>query len=131
MCDLIHLISRLIDEHKINAFFSVPTSFRVIKREDPDLEYGRRYSLKSLQRIFVAGEHCDYDTKAWIEKTFKVPVLNHWWQTETGHPITGTLVGLDMSLTPPKYTTGMACPGYDGKIFNNQFIYYTNLFWLQ
>lgn len=106
---------RIISEHKVNAIFSVPTAFRVIRREDPDIEFGRKYSMKSLRTIFVAGEHCDYETKFWAEKTFNVPVLNHWWQTETGHAITATCVGLDHSLTPPKYTCGMPFPGYDGR----------------
>lgn len=105
----------IIDQHKVTALFTVPTSFRVIKREDKDIAFGRKYSTKSLKRIFVAGEHCDYETKEWTEKTFNVPVLNHWWQTETGHAITATCVGLENSLTPPKHTTGMPFPGYDGE----------------
>ncbi|XP_017781697.1 PREDICTED: acyl-CoA synthetase short-chain family member 3, mitochondrial isoform X2 [Nicrophorus vespilloides] len=110
---------RIIDKHKVNAIFTVPTSFRVIKREDPDVEYGKGYSLKSLKRIFVAGEHCDYDTKSWVEKIFNVPVLNHWWQTETGHAITATCVGLGHSLSPPKYTAGMPFPGYDVRVLKD------------
>lgn len=78
------------------------------------MHYGNKYSIKSIERIFVAGEHCDYETKSWVQKVFQVPVLNHWWQTETGHAITGTCVGLGQSLYPPKYTTGMPFPGYDG-----------------
>lgn len=106
---------RIIHEHKVNAIFTVPTSFRVLKREDPCVSYGRSYSIKSLKRIFVAGEHCDYETKSWTERVFKVPVLNHWWQTETGHAITATCVGLGNSLYPPKYAAGMPFPGYNGK----------------
>lgn len=108
---------RIIDQHKVNAIFTVPTAFRVLKREDPEIEFGRKYSIKSLRTIFVAGEHCDYETKTWAEKIFDVPILNHWWQTETGHAITATCVGLGHSLSPPKYTCGMPFPGYDG---NNQ-----------
>ncbi|XP_025834901.1 acyl-CoA synthetase short-chain family member 3, mitochondrial isoform X2 [Agrilus planipennis] len=107
---------RIIDDHKVNAIFTVPTAFRVIKREDPNVCFGRNYSTKSLRRIFVAGEHCDYETKAWAEKVFNVPVLNHWWQTETGHAITAHCIGLGHSLSPPKYTTGMPFAGYDVRI---------------
>lgn len=99
----------------MNAIFTVPTAFRVIKREDPEIQFGKKYSLKSLKTIFVAGEHCDYETKTWAEKTFNVPILNHWWQTETGHSITATCIGLGQSLNPPKYTSGLPIPGYDGK----------------
>lgn len=108
---------RIIEEHKVNSIFTVPTSFRVIKREDPNLHYGNKYSIKTLEKIFVAGEHCDYETKSWVEKVFGVPVLNHWWQTETGHAITATCIGLGHSLHPPKYTAGMPFPGYDGIIY--------------
>lgn len=109
---------RIISEHRVNALFTVPTSFRVIKREDPDTEFGRKYSLKSLKRIFVAGEACDYDTKLWAEKTFNVPIFNHFWQTETGHAITASCVGLRHNICP-KYTTGMPFPGYDVRILRN------------
>lgn len=73
----------------MSAIFSVPTAFRVIRRVDPEIKFGRKYSTKSLRTIFIAGEHCDLETKMWMEKVFKVPVLNHWWQTETGSAITG------------------------------------------
>ncbi|EFA12019.1 Acetyl-coenzyme A synthetase-like Protein [Tribolium castaneum] len=110
---------RIINEHKVNAIFTVPTAFRVIHREDPDIEFGRKYSIRSLRTIFVAGEHCDYETKMWAEKTFNVPVLNHWWQTETGHAITATCLGYGHNLSPPKYTAGMPFPGYDIKILRS------------
>ncbi|XP_058806481.1 acyl-CoA synthetase short-chain family member 3, mitochondrial isoform X2 [Phymastichus coffea] len=65
-----------------------------------------------LRAIFCAGEHCDYEAKAWAEKSFKVPILNHWWQTETGHAVTCTCLGYDHPLDPPKYSTGLPIPGY-------------------
>lgn len=92
----------------------MPTVFRVIRREDPDGVFARKYLINSLKKIFIAGEHCDYETKKWAEKAFGVPLLNHWWQTETGHSITATCIGLDHSLNPPKYSAGMPFPGYDG-----------------
>lgn len=75
---------RIIEQHQVSAIFSVPTAFRVIRKVDPHARYGSKYSLSSLKRIFIAGEHCDLETKNWMENIFKVPVLNHWWQTETG-----------------------------------------------
>ena len=94
--------------------FTVPTAFRVIRREDPEVLYGRKYSIKSLKYIFVAGEHCDYETKVWAEKVFKVPVLNHWWQTETGHAIAASAMGLGHSINPPKHACGLPFFGYNG-----------------
>lgn len=110
---------RVIQEHKVNGLFTAPTALRVIKREDPDITIGRNYSTKSLKAVFVAGEHCDLETICWANKTFNVPVLNHWWQTETGHPITATSIGLGHSTYPPKYSAGMPIPGYDVKVLRS------------
>ncbi|GLV39394.1 uncharacterized protein CBL_13273 [Carabus blaptoides fortunei] len=110
---------RVINEHKVTSLFTVPTVFRVIRREDPDGHFRSKYHTNTLQKIFIAGEHCDYETKAWTEKTFNVPILNHWWQTETGHSITATCIGLGHSLSPPKYTAGMPFPGYDVRILKD------------
>ncbi|XP_044742144.1 acyl-CoA synthetase short-chain family member 3, mitochondrial [Chrysoperla carnea] len=107
---------RIIQEHRVNAIFTVPTAFRVIRREDPEIKYGRKYNTGTLRHIFVAGEHCDYETKVWAENVFNVPVLNHWWQTETGHSITATCLGLGHSTNPPKYSSGMPFPGYNIKV---------------
>lgn len=74
-----------------------------------------------MRTIFIAGEHCDLETKTWIERNFKVPVLNHWWQTESGSPITATCIGFNHNLNPPKFTTGLPCVGYDGK---NDLLFY-------
>lgn len=88
----------------------------MIRRVDPEIKHGRQYNLSTLKTIFIAGEHCDMETKHWIERTFKVAVLNHWWQTETGSAIAGTCVGLDQSLNPPNFSTGLPYCGYDGKL---------------
>ncbi|KAF6205389.1 hypothetical protein GE061_019560 [Apolygus lucorum] len=107
---------RIIQEHKVNAMFTAPTALRVIKRVDPLLKIGRQYSPKSLRVLFVAGEHCDQETKQWATKAFGAPVLNHWWQTETGYPVTAMCVGLGLPLTLPKYSTGLPIPGYDVRV---------------
>ena len=70
--------------------------------------------LFSFRYLFVAGEHCDHGTRIWAQNQFKVPVLNNWWQTETGHAITATCVGLGNSLSPPKNSGGKPVPGFDG-----------------
>ncbi|XP_011298312.1 acyl-CoA synthetase short-chain family member 3, mitochondrial [Fopius arisanus] len=104
---------RVIEDYGVNALFTVPSVFRVLRRTDPDTLLGRKYSTKTLKVVFVAGEHCDYESKIWAEKVFKVPIFNHWWQTETGHAITATCLGLGQAVKPPQYTTGMPFPGYD------------------
>lgn len=69
----------------------------------------------SLRTLFVAGEHCDTDTANWASKAFKAPTLDHWWQTETGHAITASCVGLSSRLDPPEGSTGLSVPGWNGK----------------
>lgn len=71
----------------------------------------------SLKYIFVAGEFCDHETKIWAEKAFKVPILNNWWQSETGHPITALCLGYGQQPSLPKNSTGLPVPGYDSKSF--------------
>lgn len=106
---------RIINDHKVNALFTVPTVFRVVRREDPEGIYRKNYSLENLKYIFIAGEHCDNETKNWTEKAFNVPILNHWWQTETGHSITSICIGLGLEPMLPKLSAGLPFPGYDGK----------------
>jgi len=93
----------------------------------------------SLKTIFVAGELCDYETKAWAEKIFKVPILNNWWQSETGHPITALCLGYGHHASLPKFSTGLPIPGYDSEyllisfflnfyICKSYLLYHTQLF---
>ncbi|XP_029046528.1 acyl-CoA synthetase short-chain family member 3, mitochondrial [Osmia bicornis bicornis] len=103
---------RVIEQHSVNALFCVPTALRVIRRADPDVLLGGKYSTKSLKTIFVAGEFCDNETKLWAEKTFKVPILNNWWQSETGLPITALCLGYGHHPSLPKHSTGPPIPGY-------------------
>lgn len=106
---------RIIEQHNVSALFSVPTAFRVIRRVDPEVKFGKKYSTKSLRTVFIAGEHCDLETKKWIENVFKVPVLNHWWQTETGSAITATCIGFGQNLMVPNHTTGLPYIGYNSE----------------
>ncbi|XP_076669967.1 acyl-CoA synthetase short-chain family member 3, mitochondrial [Andrena cerasifolii] len=107
---------RIIEQHSVNSLFCVPTALRIIRRADPDLLVGGKYSMKSLKTIFVAGEFCDWETKVWAEKAFKVPVLNNWWQSETGHPITALCLGYGHNPWLPKNSTGPPIPGYNVEI---------------
>lgn len=106
-------ISSIIQEHRVSAIFTVPTVFRVIRRVDPEIKYGRKYSIKSLRTIFIAGEHCDQETIRWTKSIFKVPILNHWWQTETGSAVTATSLGYSRFINPPPNSTGLPFVGYD------------------
>lgn len=110
---------RVIQDHKIQGLSTAPTALRAIRREDPELQFGSKYDISSLRFIYLAGEHCDYETRNWAEQKIKVPVLDHWWQTETGHPITSTCVGLGHSLNPPRDSSGVPVPGYNVRILNS------------
>ncbi|KAF4792437.1 Acyl-CoA synthetase short-chain family member 3, mitochondrial [Turdus rufiventris] len=104
---------RVLAEHEVAAFFTSPTAIRAIRQQDPEAALGKQYSLKRFRTMFVAGEHCDVDTLEWSKRVFKVPVLDHWWQTESGSPITASCVGLGNSTTPPPGQAGKPVPGYN------------------
>uniref|UniRef100_A0A8D0C2H7 Acyl-CoA synthetase short-chain family member 3, mitochondrial n=1 Tax=Salvator merianae TaxID=96440 RepID=A0A8D0C2H7_SALMN len=110
---------RLLAEHGVAALFTAPTAIRAIRQQDPEASLGRQYSLTRFRTLFVAGERCDVDTLEWCKKIFKVPVLDHWWQTETGSPITASCIGLGNSLTPPPGQTGKLVPGYNVMILDD------------
>ncbi|CAH0596167.1 unnamed protein product [Chrysodeixis includens] len=103
---------RIIEQHRVNALFTIPTAIRVLKRADPNAKYARRYCNKSLKTVFIAGEHCDQDTRQWAERVIGVPILNHWWQTESGSPITAPCMGYGVKAVPP-HSAGYPVPGYD------------------
>ena len=106
---------RMIEEYKITALFTAPTAFRAIKKEDPDAKHLARYSTKSLRTLFLAGERADPDTVAWAERILGVPVIDHWWQTETGWCIVGNPVGLGL-LPVIHGSPTVPMPGYDVRI---------------
>src|SRR6266852_3463122 len=87
---------RLIAEHGVNALFTAPTAFRAIKKEDPQGTHMAKYDLGRFRTLFLAGERCDPDTLHWAEDKLHVPVVDHWWQTETGGRIAANCVGLGM-----------------------------------
>jgi propionyl-CoA synthetase len=106
---------RVIAEHGVAALFTAPTAFRAIKKEDPDGKLLAQYDLAKFRTLFLAGERADPPTLEWAEKMLKVPVIDHWWQTETGWAIAGNPVGLGM--LPIKHgSPTVAMPGYDVRI---------------
>ena len=106
---------RVIAEHGVSALFTAPTAFRAIKKEDPDGKFLAQYDLSKFRTLFLAGERADPPTLEWAEKMLKVPVIDHWWQTETGWAIAGNPVGLGM--LPIKHgSPTVAMPGYDVRI---------------
>jgi propionyl-CoA synthetase len=103
---------RVIAEHGVAAMFTAPTAFRAIKKEDPKGEHIGRYDLSAFRTLFLAGERADPETIKWAEANLKVPVYDHWWQTETGWPICGNPVGL--GALPVKYgSPTVPMPGYE------------------
>ncbi|MCP4185096.1 MAG: propionyl-CoA synthetase [Hyphomicrobiales bacterium] len=110
---------RIIEEHNVVALFTAPTAFRAIKQVDPKGEMLAKYNLSGLRTLFLAGERADPDTIQWAEKQLKVPVIDHWWQTETGWTIAGNPIGLGQ--LPVKYgSPTVAMPGYDVRILDDE-----------
>ena len=106
---------RMVEEHGINAIFTAPTAFRAIRRDDPDGELIRRYDRRSFETLFLAGERADPATIAWAEAHLGVPVIDHWWQTETGWAITGNCMGL--GPLPVKHgSSTKPVPGWDLRV---------------
>ena len=108
---------RVASQHGVNVLFTAPTAFRAIKKEDPHGEHMRRHDLSRFRTLFLAGERCDPDTLLWARERLGVPVIDHWWQTETGWPIGANCVGLGMLPVKPGSPT-KAVPGYDVRVLD-------------
>jgi propionyl-CoA synthetase len=109
---------RVISEYNVVSLFTAPTAFRAIRKEDPGAEHLKRYDISSLRSFFMAGERADPDTIQWAEKILGVPVIDHWWQTETGWAIAANPLGLGM--LPVKYGSAtVPMPGYDVQIVDD------------
>lgn len=109
---------RVVQEHRVKVLFAAPTAFRAIKKTDPDGEFIKDYDLSSLATIFMAGERLDPPTLAWTQAHTHKPVVDHWWQTETGWAIAGNPLGLEKFTIKP----GSACkplPGFNVQILDN------------
>jgi len=106
---------RVISEHKVKAMFTAPTAFRAIKREDPAGELIKKYDLSKFKTLFLAGERCDPDTLHWAEDRLGVPVIDHWWQTETGWPICANCLGIEPVKVKPG-SPSKPVPGWDVRV---------------
>ena len=106
---------RVISQHKVSVLFTAPTAFRAIKREDPKGELVKNYDLSHFRTLFLAGERCDPDTLYWAQDKLGVPVIDHWWQTETGWPICANLMGVE-HLPVKAGSASVPVPGYDVQV---------------
>jgi propionyl-CoA synthetase len=108
---------RVIQEHNVKSFFTAPTAFRAVKRVDPDGEFIEKYDLSCLKTVYLAGERADPDTIEWMQEHLKKPIIDHWWQTETGYTIAGNPMGIEPMPVKIGSPT-VAMPGYDVQILD-------------
>ncbi|AHD09963.1 propionate-CoA ligase PrpE [Phaeobacter gallaeciensis] len=108
---------RVISEHKVKSFFTAPTAFRAVKREDPKGEYVKKYDLSGLKQVYLAGERADPDTITWAQEQLNVPVIDHWWQTETGWSIAANPLGIE-ELPTKLGSPAVPMPGYEVDILD-------------
>ncbi|HLE71339.1 MAG TPA: propionyl-CoA synthetase [Vicinamibacteria bacterium] len=109
---------RVIDQHRVSVFFTAPTAFRAIKKEDPEGVHRKRYPMPGFRTLFLAGERCDPDTLRWAEEKLGIPVIDHYWQTETGWPIASNCLGIETFPVKPGSPT-KAVPGYDVRVLGD------------
>jgi propionyl-CoA synthetase len=109
---------RVISQHKVGAFFTAPTSFRAIKKEDPKGKLIKNYDLSRFKTLFLAGERLDPATLQWAEEKLGIPVIDHWWQTETGWPICANSLGIE-KLPIKEGSPTKAVPGMDVRVVDN------------
>ena len=110
---------RVIEQHGVRTLFTAPTAFRAIRQQDPDATLAQKYDLSQFRALFLAGERCDPDTLAWAQQTLGVPVIDHWWQTETGWPIASNCLGIETLPVKPGSPT-KAVPGWDVQVVDDQ-----------
>jgi propionyl-CoA synthetase len=109
---------RVIEEYDVKVLFTAPTAFRAIRKEDPTGEYLKKYDLSGLQSLFLAGERCDPNTLDWATNKLGVPVIDHWWQTESGWPICSNCLGVEQLPIVPG-SPARAVPGYDVQVLDS------------
>jgi propionyl-CoA synthetase len=109
---------RVISEHGVSTLFTAPTAFRGIRQQDPDGTHIDRYDLSGFRALFLAGERCDPDTLGWAEEKLGVPVIDHWWQTETGWPIAANCLGIEHLPVVPGSPT-RPVPGWDVRVLDS------------
>lgn len=109
---------RVCEQHGVNVLFTAPTAFRAIKKEDPNGALIPNYDLSKFRTLFLAGERCDPDTLIWASEQLNVPVIDHWWQTETGWAVAANCVGLGTLPVKPG-SAGKPVPGYDVRVLGD------------
>ncbi|MDO6798425.1 propionate-CoA ligase PrpE [Shimia thalassica] len=109
---------RVISEHNVKSFFTAPTAFRAVKREDPTGEFVKEYDLGCLEQVYLAGERADPDTIVWAQDQLNVPIVDHWWQTETGWAIAANPLGIEELPTKLGSPT-VPMPGYEVTILDD------------
>ena len=110
---------RVISEHKVKVMFTAPTAIRAIKKEDPAGDFIKQFDMSNFKYQFLAGERCDVATLTWTENKLKVPVIDHWWQTESGWPMLANMVGVGLLPVKPGSAT-LPVSGYDIQILNEK-----------
>ncbi|XP_029598654.1 acyl-CoA synthetase short-chain family member 3, mitochondrial isoform X2 [Salmo trutta] len=110
---------RVLSEHGCSSMFTAPTAIRAIRQQDTHSAIRAQYPLTRLKSLFLAGERCDVETLNWAKRSFGVPVLDHWWQTESGSAITSSCIGLGNSLSPPAGQAGKPVPGYNVTVIDD------------
>jgi propionyl-CoA synthetase len=110
---------RVIAQHGVSTLFTAPTAFRAIRQQDPEGEFISKYDLSRFRTLFLAGERCDPDTLHWAEEKLKVPVIDHWWQTETGWAIAANCLGIEHLPVKPGSPT-RPVPGWDVQILGGE-----------
>ncbi|MDX9816781.1 MAG: AMP-binding protein, partial [Smithellaceae bacterium] len=108
---------RVINEHKVKVLFTAPTAFRAIKKEDPSGSFIKKYDISCLKYLFLAGERLDPDTYHWAVNILKIPVIDHWWQTETGWAIAANCIGIE-HLPVKAGSPTKPVPGYNVKVLD-------------
>ena len=109
---------RVISEHQVNTFFTAPTAFRAVKKEDPNAKLKEKYDISCLRTLFLAGERLDPPTYEWLTGILNIPVIDHWWQTESGWPMCSNMMGLDpypVKMGSPTFPV----PGYNVKVLDD------------
>ena len=108
---------RVLAEHKVKSFFVAPTAFRAMRKEDPDCQLLQKYDISNLEYQFVAGERLDPPTYHWLKEHLHVPVIDHWWQTETGWSICANMAGIEL-LEPKAGSCSLPAPGWDLRVLD-------------
>lgn len=110
---------RVISENGVNVMFTAPTAMRAIRKEDPEGHFIRQFDLTSYRTQFLAGERCDVSTLRWLKEKLTIPVIDHWWQTESGYPIIANMLGVEQVAVKEGSVTKPVC-GYDIRILNEE-----------